>query len=46
VLCSLIRNLLVWPLDKFFVGSLVYPALILFVLVLVGQSTGLVASPG
>jgi hypothetical protein len=43
---SIVRNLLLWPLDKFFVGSLIYPALILFVLVLVGQSTGLVASPG
>lgn len=43
---SIVRNLLLLPLDKFFVGSLIYPALILFVLVLVGQSTGLVASPG
>jgi hypothetical protein len=46
VLGSVIRSLLLWPLNKFFVGSLIYPALILFVLVLVGQSTGLVASPG
>jgi hypothetical protein len=46
VLCSIVRNLPLWPLDKLFVGSLIYPALILFVLVLVGQSTGLVASPG
>jgi hypothetical protein len=43
---SVVRKLLLLPLSKFFVGSLIYPALILFVLVLVGQSTGLVASPG
>jgi hypothetical protein len=46
VLGRVIRKLLLWPLDKFFLGSLIYPALILFVLVLAGQSTGLVASPG
>jgi hypothetical protein len=45
VLGSLIRNLLLWPLNSF-VGSLLYPALILFVLVLLGKSTGLVAPPG
>jgi hypothetical protein len=43
---GIIRNLLLWLLTKSLVGSLIYPALILFVLVLVGQSTGLVASPG
>ena len=45
MLGSLIRNFLLWPLSSL-VGSLLYPALILFVLVLLGQSTGLVASPG
>jgi hypothetical protein len=46
VLGSVVRNLLLRPLNKFFLGSLIYPALILFVLVLAGQSAGLVASPG
>ena len=45
MLGSLIRNLLLWPLNSF-VGSLFYPALILFVRVLLGKSTGLVAPPG
>ena len=45
MLGSLIRGLLLWPLNSF-VGSLRYPALILFLLVLLGQSTGLVAPPG
>jgi hypothetical protein len=45
VLGSLIRYLMVCSLNSF-VGSLLYPALILFMLVLVGQSTGLVAAPG
>ena len=45
MLVSLIRTLLLWPLNGFF-GGLLYPALILFVLVLLGQSTGLVAPPG
>lgn len=45
MLGSLIRSSLLWPLNGL-VGSLCYPALILFVLVLLGQSTGLVASPG
>jgi hypothetical protein len=45
VLVSLIRHLLPWSLNSV-AGSLRYPALILFVLVLLGQSTGLVAPPG
>jgi hypothetical protein len=45
VLVSLIRHLLLWPLNSL-VASLLYPALVLLVLVLVGQSTGLVAPPG
>ena len=45
MLGSLIRSLLLWPLNGL-VGSLLYPALILCLLVLLGQSTGLVAPPG
>lgn len=45
MLGSPIRNLLLWSLNSL-PGSLRYPALILFVLVLLGQSTGLVAPPG
>jgi hypothetical protein len=44
VLVSLMRHLLPWSLNSL-AGSLGYPALILFVLVLLGQSTGLIASP-
>jgi hypothetical protein len=42
---SQIRQFLLWPLQSI-AGRLRYPALILFVLVLLGQSTGLVAVPG
>jgi hypothetical protein len=42
---SQIRQFLLWPLQGI-AGRLRYPALILFVLVLLGQSTGLVAVPG
>jgi len=45
MLGSLIRHLPLWSLNSL-AGSLRYPALVLFVLVLLGQSTGLVALPG
>jgi hypothetical protein len=45
VLGSLVRNLLLLPLNSF-IENLSYPALLLFVLVLLGHSTGLVAPPG
>jgi hypothetical protein len=45
MLGSLIRSLLLWPLNGL-VASLLYPGLILFLLVLLGQSTGLVTPPG
>ena len=45
MLVNLIRHLLPWSLNSL-AGSLRYPALILFVLVLLGQSTGLIAPPG
>ena len=45
MLGSFVRNLLLSPLNGF-MGSLLYPALILFALVLLGQSAGLVAPPG
>ena len=45
VLGSLVRNLLLLPLNSF-IENLSYPALLLFVLVLLGHSTGLIAPPG
>ena len=45
MLGSLMRNLLLLPLNSF-IENLSYPALLLFVLVLLGHSTGLVAPPG
>jgi hypothetical protein len=45
VLVSLIRHLLRWSLNSL-AGSLRFPALILFLLVLLGRSTGLIAPPG
>jgi hypothetical protein len=44
MLGSLVRNLLLLPLNSL-VENLSYPALILFVLVLLGQATGLIAPP-
>jgi hypothetical protein len=45
VLGSLVRNLLLLPLNSL-LENLSYPALLLFVLVLLGHSTGLIAPPG
>ena len=45
MLGSLVRNLLQLPLNSF-IENLSYPALLLFVLVLLGHSTGLIAPPG
>jgi hypothetical protein len=44
VLGSLVRNLLLLPLNSL-IENLSYPALLLFVLVLLGHSTGLIAPP-
>jgi hypothetical protein len=45
VLGSLVRTLLLLPLNSL-IENLSYPALLLFVLVLLGHSTGLIAPPG
>jgi hypothetical protein len=45
VLGSLVRNLLLVPLNSL-IENLSYPALLLFVLVLLGHSAGLIAPPG
>jgi hypothetical protein len=45
VLGSLVRNLLLVPLNSL-IENLSYPALLLFVLVLLDHSAGLIASPG
>jgi hypothetical protein len=45
MLGGLVRNLLLLPLNSL-VETLSYPALMLCVLVLLGQATGLIAPPG
>ena len=45
MLGSLVRNLLLWPLNGL-LENLFYRLLILVVLVLLGQAAGLIAPPG